>query len=173
MIRFHPSLEPMMEPVDAVRQWPDNPNNGDLEAITESIEVNGVYAPVVAQRSTGFILAGNHRYHAMVGLGATTVPVLWLDVDDAQARRIALVDNRAGQLAWMDNSLLVEHLDELVGTDLGLVGTGYDESWLTDMHSSLSTALGEDFIEDDGFGEQARQRKDGFTCPKCGFMVGR
>lgn len=169
MIRFHPSLEPLMEPVEAVSQWPDNPNNGDLEAITESIQVNGVYTPVVAQRSTGHILAGNHRYHAMVALGATTVPVLWLDVDDEAARRIALVDNRSGQLAWMDNALLVEHLDDLVGTEDGLIGTGYDPGWLEEMHASLAQPLGEDFIEDDGSGPQAPQRAGGFTCPRCGW----
>ena len=45
----------------ALRPHPRNPRRGDVDAIEESIAENGFYGCVVAQRSTGYILAGNHR----------------------------------------------------------------------------------------------------------------
>src|SRR5262245_16196031 len=51
-------------PVLALRPHPQNPRTGDVAAIRASLDVNGWYGAIVAQRSTGFILAGNHRYKA-------------------------------------------------------------------------------------------------------------
>ena len=110
MVFFHPSLEPLLVDVSLLRPWDRNPNNGDVDLIVESIRTNGVFTPVVAQRSTGVILAGNHRYAALMELGETRVPVVWVDVDDAKATRIALVDNRSSQQARTDQGLLLEHL---------------------------------------------------------------
>ena len=56
-IRFHPDLKALLVPVDEVQPHPNNWNNGDTEAIAESIEVNGMYRPLYAQRSTRYIVA--------------------------------------------------------------------------------------------------------------------
>jgi ParB-like chromosome segregation protein Spo0J len=48
-------------PTGRLRPHPRNVNRGDLAVIAESIAQNGFYGAVVAQRSTGYILAGNHR----------------------------------------------------------------------------------------------------------------
>lgn len=53
-----------MVPGNELRKHPSNPRQGNLEAIKESIAVNGWHGVVVAQRSTGYILAGNHRWEA-------------------------------------------------------------------------------------------------------------
>lgn len=121
---FHDSLEGLLVPIDVVQQHPDNYNNGDLDKIIESIEINGMYRPLYVQKSTGYIMAGNHTWEACKHLGAQTVPALYLDVDDATAKRIMLADNRIAALAAPDPALLVNLLNQVQETD-SLLGTGW------------------------------------------------
>ncbi len=104
---------------------PDNPRQGDIGAIATSIQENGWYGTIVAQQSTGIVLAGNHRLQAAKQLGMTELPVYWVDVDDTTARKILLADNRVNDLASYDSEALAEILTELATTD-DLLGTGYD-----------------------------------------------
>lgn len=111
--------------VDQLVPHPDNPRSGDIEAIEESVAQNGFYGALVAQRTTGYVLAGNHRLLAAQRAGLTHLPVVWVDLDDDRARRILLVDNRSNDRAGYDNQRLVDLLGELNVTSDGLVGTGY------------------------------------------------
>lgn len=86
-------------PLDSITEHPDNPNEGDDEAIGESIDAHGFYGAVVVQRSTGRILIGNTRYRAMRTAGAETVPGFWIDCDDTEALELLAVDNRARDLS--------------------------------------------------------------------------
>lgn len=125
-VKFHESLDPLMEGIGKVRPHPENPRNGDIEAIAESIRHNGFVAPVIAQRSTGHIIAGNHRYMALLSLNAEMIPVVWLDVDDLAARRYLLADNRTSDLGNYDNAVLVDILQRMASEDT-IEGTGYTE----------------------------------------------
>ncbi len=100
-------------PIGDVQPHPDNPRKGDLKAIGASVEELGFYGAIVVQRSTSFILAGNHRWKALKAAGATEVPVLWIDVDDEKARRIMLADNRVSDLGGYDPAALAVFVDEL------------------------------------------------------------
>lgn len=132
--------ETTTEPITAVTPHPRNPRKGNLEVITESISKTGFYGAVIAQRSTGHILAGNHRYLAAKEAGAQTIPVTWLDVDDETALRILLVDNRANDVATYDDQALADLLLELQKTgDLG--GIGYTGD---DINRALKTLTPDD-----------------------------
>lgn len=124
-------------PVSGIREHPDNPNQGDVGAISESMDEHGFFGAVGVQRSTGYILWGNHRYRTAEMKGATTVPGFWLDVDDDEAGRILLVDNRASRLATFDERKLVELLTAHARTARGLSGTGYDGDDLDDLIQQL------------------------------------
>ena len=104
---------------------PDNPRQGDIGAIVTSIENNGWFGTLVAQRSTRQVLAGNHRLQAAIALDMKDVPVYWVDVDDAEAKRILLADNRVSDLATWDDTILVSLLESLANDD-ALLGSGYD-----------------------------------------------
>lgn len=121
-VRVHYAL---MEEIDL---HPDNANVGNVDAIVESIRVNGFYAPIIVQASTGFIIAGNHRYQAAKKLGMSQVPVVYLDVEDEEAKRIMVADNRTTRLGHDDSELLTALLEDLGDTDLGLMGTGYSQA---------------------------------------------
>lgn len=112
-------------PVAELTPHPDNVNIGDVEAIKESIRVNGFYAPLLVQASTGYIIAGNHRYRAAQELGAVTIPVIFLDVDDERAKRMMLADNRINRLGHDDIEALSSALADLAESESGLLGTGY------------------------------------------------
>lgn len=109
--------------VDKIHQHPQNARRGNVRKIQESIEAHGFFGCLIVQQSTGYILAGNHRYKAAVGLGYKTLPVHYLDVDDQQAKKILLADNYASDLAIWDDDLLRSLLDELDDLD----GTLFEE----------------------------------------------
>ncbi|OGA97824.1 MAG: hypothetical protein A3E79_08875 [Burkholderiales bacterium RIFCSPHIGHO2_12_FULL_61_11] len=116
---------------------PANPRKGDIAAIRESIGANGFYGAVVAQRSTGHVLAGNHRLLAAQYEGLTELPVIWLDVDDDRALKILLADNRTNDVAGYDDAALAALLKSLKG-DLG--GSGYDDESLEILLADLRPA---------------------------------
>lgn len=124
--------------IDELLPHPQNPRRGNLDVIKASITRNGFYGAVVAQKSTKFLLVGNHRCQAAKELGHKTVPTLWLDVDDVTALRILLVDNRANDLADHNTRDLAKLLERL--RDESLDGTGYTDDDLKDLINELLTA---------------------------------
>ncbi|AFZ67087.1 DNA modification methylase [Deinococcus peraridilitoris] len=125
---------------EQLQPHPRNPNLGDVDAIAESIKANGFYGAIIAQRSTGCILVGHHRHQAARRQGATHIPVIWVDVTDAQAIRILLADNRTAELAERNEEMLAQILQDLAGDDGGLSGTGYDTDDLGELLVSLGAA---------------------------------
>lgn len=109
--------------IDKLTPHPENPRRGQVGAILASMDSHGFYGAVVAQRSTGHVLAGNHRLAAAIEAGLKRLPVVWLDVDDDEARRILLADNRASDLATYDEAALADLLGSLEVTDAALAGT--------------------------------------------------
>jgi len=126
-IRYHQALSDLMVPHHEVKPDPLNPNNGDVEALIESITASGCYRPIYASRETKRIVGGHHLYAALLEMGATDIPVLWLDGDDAAARRILAADNQIARLAKMDDAQLLALLNTIRESDLGLFGTGYTQ----------------------------------------------
>ena len=124
--------------VDSLVPHPANPRRGNVEAINESMEVHGFFGAVLVQRSTGHVIAGNHRLLVARQRGEATVPVIWLDVDDDQALRILLIDNRVNDLASYDDETLLELLSELEDAERGLAGTGYATDDISILLSLLS-----------------------------------
>lgn len=126
--------------VDLIKPHPQNPNKGDVDEIGASITDNGFYGACVVQRSSGYILVGNHRWEAAKAAGLAVVPVLWVDVDDDRADRIAAVDNRTAELGRRDERRLAALLSKL-SDDTGLHGTGYDDD---DLQALLERVRGPD-----------------------------
>jgi site-specific DNA-methyltransferase (adenine-specific) len=124
--------------IDELEPHPANPRQGDVGLIHSLIEENGWYGVIVAQRSSGRILAGNHRWKAAKAAGMSELPVAYLDVDDDRAERILLADNRSNDLASYDDHALADLLQTLTATDHGLLGTGYDGDDLDQLLHDLN-----------------------------------
>jgi len=121
---------------------PKNVRQGDIGAIAESLRIHGQYRPIVVQKSTNYILAGNHTWKAARSLGWNNIAVTFIDVDDEQAARILLVDNRANDLATYDDESLAKLLKELAHTEASLEGTGFDGDDLDDLLFRLEGSSG-------------------------------
>ena len=131
--------------VDKLRCHPANPREGDVGAVWESIEQNGFFGALVVQKSSGHVLAGNHRLLAAREAGMDEVPVIYVDVDDEHAMRILLADNRTSDIATYDGEGLADLLEHLASTDDGLAGTGYDGAALDELLRDLQRPGVEDW----------------------------
>jgi hypothetical protein len=116
--------------VAQLSEHPGNANLGDTEVIAESLDEHGFLGAILVQRSTGHIIAGNHRYRTATAKGAQTLPGFLVDVDDDEAARILAMDNRSGRLGKDDEAKLLALLRPLAATDRGLAGTGYNDGHL-------------------------------------------
>lgn len=132
--------EMVMASVHAVQHHPENQRQGDVGAVWESIHENGFWGALIVQRSTGYILVGNHRYRAAIEEGATELPVIYVDVDDDRARRILLADNRTNDLATYDEEGLAKLLQEIIEETGHLDGTGYTGDDLDQLLEDLGKA---------------------------------
>jgi ParB-like chromosome segregation protein Spo0J len=127
-------IETRNVPLDELQPFPGNAKRGDIPLIRESIRRNGQYRALVVRDIGGayVVLAGNHTLKGLEAEGHTSARCELIRCDDATARRINLVDNRAADKGSYDGDALVEllrHADE----EEGLEGTGYTEEDLTDL----------------------------------------
>jgi len=127
---------------------PKNVRQGDVGAISMSLEMHGQYRPIVAQKSTGYILAGNHTYKAAMSLGWKEIAVTYVDVDDDQALRILLMDNRANDIATYDEHGLGEVLSLLMDTEKQLAGTGVSPEDLNELLALVTDLTPPDLLDD-------------------------
>lgn len=150
-------------PIGELHQHPRNANMGDVEAINESVVTNGFYSPLIVQKSTMQIIAGNHRFLVGLELGYTHLPCIILDVTDEQALRIMLADNRTTRLGRDDESELLDVLETLRATDLGYTGTGFDHRDYTALFELLNEPLDLGEPEQEDLEEKPEPRKDGLV----------
>lgn len=91
-----------------------NPNRQKpetLELLKLSMKQDGFTQPIVAQRSTGEIVDGEHRWRAARALGLASIPVVFVDMTTEQMRIATLRHNRAR--GSEDLSLALEVLRDL------------------------------------------------------------
>jgi hypothetical protein len=129
MFRSMPSLTIESVPLDSIIRHPANARTHNLDIIKESLRTHGQFLPLLVQLSTKFILAGNGRHEGMEQLGWPEADVTFIDVDDEQATKILLVDNRSSDTGDYRDAELVALLESLND----LVGTGYDSIDLDDL----------------------------------------
>lgn len=127
-----------LTPITKLERHPDNPRRGVTPAIIESIKTTGFYGALIVQTSTNRVLAGNHRLDAARAAGMTSVPVIYVDVDDTTARRILLADNRTSDLGTYDLDHLAALLETVAADDPTMTGTGYQPDDLTSLLDQLT-----------------------------------
>lgn len=147
-------------PLDTIEPHPENVNEGDVGAICESLDALGFYGACLVQESSRRILAGEHRWRAAQAEGMTEIPVLWVDVDDDDATRIMLGDNRLARLGRNNEAMLSRVLADLAQRPGGFAGTGYDPDDLDRLLRGLTVEPPAEFAS---VGDVPTQ----FRCPSC------
>ena len=103
----------------------------DLVALGRSMASFGVVEPVVVNRKTNRIVGGHQRVKAAEASGIEELPVVYVDLDEAQEKQLNLALNRIS--GEFDVGKLTDILKELeaVGADLDL--TGFTTSEIDDL----------------------------------------
>jgi len=159
-------------PIDDLILYGDNPRQGDIGVIAESLKELDQFRTVVVNANPDAdtymnIAAGNHTVQAAKWIGWDQIQVGFVELTDDEFKRVVLVDNRSNDLATYDSAVLVQMLEELAATDQGLAATGYDgddlDTLLSDLSQSLSFEPEDEAAKlDELDGTSAR-----VTCPNC------
>ena len=141
-------LEHLAVPITDVKLWPKNPRRGDVGALSESLKRFGQVRPILVQKSTMQVVAGNHLLRAAAALGWTEIAALILDMSDKQAKAYVAADNRMSELGDFDEVALASLLAEIVRNDT-LEGTGYDKDDLDALLAKVGSETKHGFGDPD------------------------
>jgi len=117
-------LIPLATKIEELKPWGRNPRKGNVEAVMRSLAKFGQRKPIVANRSTHEVIAGNHTFEAAKRLGWKQIAVVWVDDDEKTATAFALADNRTQDLGYYDEDALEQLIASLDEQDL-LIASGY------------------------------------------------
>jgi len=143
-LRAEPTELPAAEYVDpaSLIPWDRNPRLNDhaVEAVARSISRYGFGSPVVARLEDRMIISGHTRIKAAAKLGLDRVPCRFVDLSREQAERLAIEDNRAGEVAdWDDDALR-----SLLADGFDLADLGWSEEDLEGLLGEGDASVGVD-----------------------------
>ena len=126
--------------IDQLKKWDKNPrdNTQAIDKVADSIKRFGFAAPIIARKEDQTIIAGHTRFAAAQKLGLDKVPVRFMDLDPADAKLLALADNKLGELAEWDQPLLktIFETESFELDDLNIAGFDF---------AAMDDLLGDDF----------------------------
>ena len=111
-----------------LKPYANNPRNNEsaVEPVANSIKEFGFKVPIVAT-SDGEIINGHTRFKASKLLGLEKVPVIIADdLTDEQIKAFRLADNKTGEIADWNESLLIKELEELDDLDYDMGQFGFE-----------------------------------------------
>lgn len=108
-------------------------DEANLAAIRASLRVYGQRRPLVVNRRTGHVEAGNGTLQALLAENKTHAAVVYVDDDPATAKGYSIADNRTAELATWDEKALADLMEDLDTEDPGL------QAMLDDLQKELPT----------------------------------
>ena len=109
-------LWPLALPIGDLIEDPSNArlhNEQNINAIKSSLQKFGQRKPVVLNKQSGIVLAGNGTLTAARALGWEYLATVIVDDDPATATGFAIADNRTAELATWDDEVLAELLESI------------------------------------------------------------
>lgn len=162
-------------PLAKLTPHPANPNQGDQGLIAELLDSNGWVGSVLAQKSTGIIIDGEHRWKVAKTRKMPTIPVMWVDVDDDSRDRFLASLNESARRGRNDEAALVTLLEGLAATPKGLQGAAFDGDDLDTLIAGMNRALeldgsptGSRYAEDPDAMDERERRIAGYADRKQG-----
>jgi len=117
--------------LSALKPWEDNPRINDeaVDAVAKSIRTFGFNVPILCdQRFT--LIAGHTRWKAAKKIGMKSVPVIVIELSEAQRKAFSVADNKTGEIAGWDYPRLRKVLEELKCKKINLPSLGYSQAEL-------------------------------------------
>lgn len=116
-----------------------------IDAIKKSIVEFGQYMPIVVNKRTNKILVGNGTYQAIRDLDIKTVKVVFVDLDEKDANKLSVLDNRTSELSEIDENIVEKFFYDL---DENLIKiTGYSNSEINEIMNKLEIESMDDQTE--------------------------
>lgn len=126
-------------PLERLKPTPANPRHmpaAELEKLKRSIAEFGFVEPVVVRKQDNAVIGGHQRLEAAKALGLEKVPVVYVDVTEAQAKALNLALNRIqGEWDLPKLGALLEELRDLPDLDETL--SGFDAPEMDDLLAEL------------------------------------
>ncbi len=152
-------LRALAVPVDQLQFDPANTRKHDelnLKAIRASLRVYGQRKPIVVNKRTGAVEAGNGTLQAALAEGWTHLAVVYVDDDPTTAAGFSIADNRTAELAEWDREALDAVLRTVQTEDQDLA------DMLTRLAEEEKIVPAEDAAGEGGAEDQAGALKDQF-----------
>ncbi|MGD0113995.1 MAG: DNA modification methylase [Armatimonadota bacterium] len=171
-------LQIVWVPLESVHLNPNNPryNEEAVEPVMRSIARFGFRVPIVVNRRTNVIEAGNTRWKAAKRMGLTEIPVIFADDDELTALAFALADNRTAEIATWDEPTLGELLKRL-DVEGELSATGFTDDDLSGLLARLDAeemrGREETFDPDQAMAEAERQQGPTRVRPREVWQLGK
>ncbi len=121
--------------IDRVKPYQNNPriNEQAIDPVAASLKEFGFRQPLVVD-TNGVIVVGHTRYHAAQKLGLQKVPVhVAVDLTPEQVRAYRIADNKTGEIAEWDFTILPIELAELKESGFDLEFLGFSDKELTKL----------------------------------------
>ena len=118
--------------INDIRPYEQNPRQNDqaVDAVAASLKEFGFRQPIVVD-ADGVIIAGHTRWKAARKLGLAKVPVhVATDLTPEQVRAYRIADNKTGELADWDLTILPIELAELQAGGFSMDALAFDEEEL-------------------------------------------
>ncbi len=135
---------------EALTPDPENPRRHSpqqIRKIAGDIRKNGFTNPILITQD-GLVIAGHGRLEASKQAGLTEIPVMRLNLTEAQAKVRNLWDNRSSDLSHFDDQLLGLAMQQLVDLNIDIEDTGFSVAEADLLIEGLS-APGSDSADDD------------------------
>lgn len=121
------------------------PGDPEYDALVRSITELGYALPLVWNRRSGYVVGGHQRLKVLTDLGYTSLPVVPVDLDDTDERRLNLALNKI-EGRWNDDRLatLLEGLED-TGQDITI--TGFTDQQFDDLLRRVDQAQATTFLD--------------------------
>ena len=131
------------------------------DALQDVLEQVGVVQQVIVNRRTGHLVDGHLRVMLAMRNDASAIPVIYVDLDEDEERKILATFDPFGMMAQVDTDKLAELLDSVEVE-------GNLEAMLQDLkvHGQVVAPI-DDFKE---YGEDAANKVQYLECPSCGHQ---
>lgn len=129
-----PDLHPLAVPTSSLEVDPRNARRHDprsIAEITRSLQTYQQRKPIVYNRRTGLVIAGNGTLEAFRAAGWKWIAAVGVEDDPTTAAGYSIADNRTAELSEWDEARLQELLAELEAAGVSSVEVGFTQEELS------------------------------------------
>ena len=118
--------------------------------LVKLLDAHGIVDPLIARRSDNMLIGGHQRLKAnsLRANPDTQVPVVYVDVNDEEAKALNIALNNTKAMGEYDNSILADLLQELDNGEIDVeAATGFAEKDIAELMHGLDEASRGDWEE--------------------------